>query len=127
QGLVPKLARRHGIDKQARSFSAWSHLVSLLHAQLTHAIGRIDVCDSLRQHARWFGSVRGATPPTRNTLSHVNKMRRSDFMQELFWNVFHQLPFFVQQMALELTVGDGINEAAVHGESLRGDTAGGVT
>ncbi|MFV0416447.1 MAG: DUF4372 domain-containing protein, partial [Chthoniobacterales bacterium] len=38
QGLAPKLTRRHGIDKQARPFSAWSHLVSLLHAQLTHAI-----------------------------------------------------------------------------------------
>ncbi|MFV0416670.1 MAG: DUF4372 domain-containing protein [Chthoniobacterales bacterium] len=62
QGLVPKLARRHGIDKQARSFSAWSHLVSLLHAQLTHAIGRNDVCDSLRQHARWFGSCSRGHP-----------------------------------------------------------------
>ena len=33
--LVPKLARKHGIHKQARTFTAWSHVVSLLFAQLT--------------------------------------------------------------------------------------------
>jgi hypothetical protein len=33
----------------ARSFSAWSHVVSMLFAQLTHAIGLNDVCDALRQ------------------------------------------------------------------------------
>ena len=31
-----------------RTFSPWSHVVSLLFAQLTHAIGLNDVCDSLR-------------------------------------------------------------------------------
>ncbi|MFV0338832.1 MAG: IS4 family transposase, partial [Chthoniobacterales bacterium] len=58
---------------------------------LTHAIGLNDVCDSLRNHVRWLGSVRGATPPARNTLSHANKTRDSDFMQELFWSVFKHL------------------------------------
>ena len=41
-------ARRHGIDKQARTFTPWSHVVSLLFAQLTHSVGLNDVCDSLR-------------------------------------------------------------------------------
>jgi hypothetical protein len=39
------IAKKHGIDKQARTFSAWSHVVSLLFAQLTHATGLKDVCD----------------------------------------------------------------------------------
>jgi len=98
QGLVPKLARKHGIDKQARKFSAWSHVVTLLYAQLTHAIGLNDVCDALRHHARWLGSVRGATAPARNTLSHANKTRESDFMEDLFWKTLrhleNQLPGF---------------------------------
>lgn len=91
QGLVPKLACKHGIDKQARSFSAWSHVISLLYAQLTHAIGLNDVCDALQHHARWLGSVRGATPPARNTLSHANKTRNSDFMEDLFWSTLKHL------------------------------------
>ena len=90
-GLVPKLARKYGIDKQARSFSPWSHVVSLLYAQLTHAFGLNDVCDALRIHGRKLAAVRGATPPARNTLSHANKTRDSDFMEELFWKTLRHL------------------------------------
>jgi len=89
--MVPNLARKHGMDKQARTFTVWSHVVSLLYAQLTHSIGLNDVCDSLRHHVRWLGSLRGAVPPARNTLSHANKKRDSDFMEELFWKVLTHL------------------------------------
>jgi hypothetical protein len=91
EGLVPKIAREHGIDKQARTFDCWSHVVSLLYAQLTHSMGLNDVCDGLNHHARWLGSVRGATPPARNTLSHANKTRESDFMEKLFWQTLGHL------------------------------------
>lgn len=89
--LVPKLAREHGIDKQARTFTPWSHVVSLLFAQLTHSIGLNDVCDTLRIHARWLGSLRGAVAPTRNTLSHANKTRDSAMMEALFWRTLSHL------------------------------------
>ena len=36
--LVPKLARSFGVDKKARSFSPWSHIVSMLHVQLAHSL-----------------------------------------------------------------------------------------
>ena len=90
-GLIPKLAHKYGIDKQARSFSPWSHVVALLYAQLTHAFGLNDVCDALRIHGRKLAAVRGATPPARNTLSHANKTRDSDFMEELFWKTLRHL------------------------------------
>ena len=35
--LVPKLARKHGI--KSRGITPWSHAVSMLFAQFTHAIG----------------------------------------------------------------------------------------
>ncbi|MCC5844112.1 MAG: DUF4372 domain-containing protein [Verrucomicrobia bacterium] len=38
-GMVRNLAKKHGVDKKSRSFTPWSHVVSLLYAQLTHAIG----------------------------------------------------------------------------------------
>jgi len=44
--LVPMLARAHGVDRAERGISSWSHMVLLLLAQLTHAIGLNDVCDS---------------------------------------------------------------------------------
>ncbi|MCK9590323.1 MAG: DUF4372 domain-containing protein, partial [Terrimicrobiaceae bacterium] len=42
--LVPKLARETGVDKVCRTFSAWSHVVTMLYAQLTHCIGLNDAC-----------------------------------------------------------------------------------
>lgn len=69
--LVAKLARKHGVDKQARTFSPWSHVVSLLYAQLAHSIGLNNVCDGLRLHKTSLAAIRGATPPARNTLSNA--------------------------------------------------------
>jgi len=36
--LVPKLARSFGVDKKARSFSPWSHVVAMLHVQFAHSL-----------------------------------------------------------------------------------------
>jgi len=48
---VSKIARETGVEDQARTFSPWSHTVSLLDAQLTHCIGLNDLCDSLQLRA----------------------------------------------------------------------------
>jgi hypothetical protein len=47
--------------------------MSLIYAQLTHAIGLNDICDGLRLHNGPLVTLRGATPPSRNNLSHANK------------------------------------------------------
>lgn len=89
--LVAKLARKHGVDKQARSFSPWSHVVALLYAQLAHAIGLNNVIDGLRLHRGKLGAIRGATPPARNTLSHANRTRSAEMAEDLFWSVLDHL------------------------------------
>jgi hypothetical protein len=89
--LVPKLARETGVDKKARKFSPWSHVLALLYAQLTHSIGLNDVCDALRLHSGPLSSLRGATRPTRNNLSHANKVRPAEMAEKLFWAVFEHL------------------------------------
>jgi hypothetical protein len=89
--LVPKLARETGVEKKARTFSPWSHLVSLLYAQLTHAIGLNDVCDGLRLHSGLLVTLRGATPPSRNNLSHANKGRDASLAEKVFWAVLDHL------------------------------------
>jgi len=89
--LVPKLARETGVDRKARTFSPWSHLLSLLYAQLTHAIGLNDVCDGLRLHSGLLVTLRGATPPSRNNLSHANKQRDAALAENVFWAVLGHL------------------------------------
>lgn len=89
--LVPKLAREHGVDRKARTFTPWSHVVSLLYAQLAHALSLNDVCDGLRLWATPLRALRAATPPSRNALSHANKVRSSAMAEALFWQVLAHL------------------------------------
>jgi hypothetical protein len=89
--LVPKLARDTGVEKQWRDFSPWSHVVSLLYAQLTHSLGLNDVCDALRLHSGPLSALRGATAPPKNTLSHANRTRDPQMAQQLFWSVLNHL------------------------------------
>jgi hypothetical protein len=89
--LVPKLARETGTAALCRTFSAWSHCAALLFGQLTHALGLNDVCDSLRLHSGPLSAVRGATPPSRNNLSHANQQRPALLGEKLFWAVLAHL------------------------------------
>jgi hypothetical protein len=83
--LVPRIASETGVDEKARTFSPWSHVVSLGYAQLTHALSLNDVCDGLQLNSGPLSAVRGATPPTRNNLSHANKVRDAVMAETLFW------------------------------------------
>ena len=89
--LVPKLARETGVDKQARTYDEWSHIVTLCYAQGTHSIGLNDVCDALQLNSGPLSAIRGATPPTRNNLSHANKVRDPIMAEKLFWAVYEHL------------------------------------
>ena len=89
--LVPKIARETGVDTKARTFSPWSHVVSLIFSQISHAIGLNDVCDALSLHSGPLSAIRGATPPCRNTLSHANKHRDASMAEKLFWAVLAHL------------------------------------
>jgi hypothetical protein len=89
--LVAKLARETGVDTQARTFSPWSHVVALMFAQLSHAFGLNDVCDTLGLYSGPLSSLRGATVPSRNNLSYANKQRSADLAQRLFWSVLDHL------------------------------------
>ena len=83
--LVSRLARETGVEKQARTFGPWSHLVALLYAQMTHAIGLNDLCDSLRLFSGPLSALRGAVPPCRNTLSHANGTRNAELGEKVLW------------------------------------------
>lgn len=90
-GMVNEVAEEYGVDEQSRKFTPWSHTVSMMHAQLTHAIGLNDVCDSLRMNRDTLSTIRGATPPTRNNLSHANKIRDCAMAEALYWRMMDHL------------------------------------
>ena len=49
--MVSKVARTTGAEDKSRTFRPWSHVVSLIYAQLSHSIGLNDLCDSLQLHS----------------------------------------------------------------------------
>lgn len=65
--------------------------MSLLFAQFSHCIGLNDVCDGLRLNSGLLSTIRGATPPSRNTLSYANKERDAGMAQKLFWCMMDHL------------------------------------
>jgi len=91
QGEVSRIARETGVEDKSRSFSPWSHTVSLLDAQLTHCIGLNDLCDSLQLHSGALSTIRGASAPSRNGLSHANRERPAAMAERLFWRTLNHL------------------------------------
>ena len=89
--LVPKLARETGVEEKARTYLPWSHVVTLLYAQLTHSLGLNDVCDALGLNSGPLSALRGATPPSRNNLSHANRERDPAMAEQLFWRMLNHL------------------------------------
>ncbi len=85
RNLVPRLARKHGVDKKARGFTPWSHVVALLHSQLAHSLSLNDVADTMNNHSGAIAAIRRASPPSRNGLSHANMVRNADMAEDLFW------------------------------------------
>jgi hypothetical protein len=90
RGLINRAASDTGIDRKARSFSVTSHLATMLFAQLARAVGLNDVCDWLRLKSGPLARF-GVTPPSRNALSHANKVRSADFIERLFWSTLSHL------------------------------------
>lgn len=86
--LAPKLARGTGVEKQWRNFSPWSHSVAMMYGQAAHRISLNDLCDSLQLHRGPLSTIRGATPPSRNNLSHANQVRSAEFAEQLFWQTY---------------------------------------
>ena len=100
--MVSKVARETGVDQKARTFSPWSHVVSLMYVQLFHSLSLNDVCDALGMLTGKLQWIRGATVPARNTFSHANRQRNPEMAQRLFWSICN--PSF-RVLAVEEEVG----------------------
>src|SRR5438876_6134909 len=88
---VTAIARTTGAEAKSRTFKPWSHVVSLIYAQLTHALGLNDVCDALHLNTGPLSAIRGATPPSKNALSHANRERDAGMAEALFWKMLEEL------------------------------------
>ena len=63
----------------------------MVYAHLAHSLGLNDISDTLRHHSGALATVRGAVAPSRNGLSHANKVRSSNMAEELFWETLSEI------------------------------------
>lgn len=49
------------------------------------------MCDNLQLHRGALVGIRGAAPPSRNGLSHANKVHPAEMAEKLFWAVLDHL------------------------------------
>jgi hypothetical protein len=89
--LVGKISRQCGVDKKIRTYSAWSHVVAMIFAHLSHALSLNDICDTLLHHSGALSTLRNAQPPSRNGLSHANKVRNAEMAKTLFYEILNHL------------------------------------
>jgi hypothetical protein len=66
-------------------------VVSLLHSHLAHSLSLNDVSDTLLNHSGALKTIRGATPPSRNGLSHASRIRNPKMAEDLFWQVLSHI------------------------------------
>ena len=64
RNLVSKLAKKYGVDKQARSFTPWSHVLAMIFAQLAHSLSLNDVCDTCKNNKAALETIRQAIKST---------------------------------------------------------------
>src|SRR5579862_6252830 len=82
--LVARLARETGVKKKIRTFSAWSHVLSLIFAQLTHSIGLNDVCDALGLHSGPLSSLRERRRPAATIYPTATRSGRRRWPKSFF-------------------------------------------
>lgn len=87
--LIGKLKDKYKI--QTRAFSATSHVVPMVYAQLSHALSMNDICDYLHFYAGYLEHIRDCVPPSRNGLAHANATRDARMAEELFWTVLDDI------------------------------------
>lgn len=88
---LAKIVAEHKSESHAREFSHWSHVVALLYSKISHSFGLNDLCDQLDLHSGALSTIRGATPPKRNTFSHANTVRPAAIGEALFWKTLEHL------------------------------------
>jgi len=85
-----KLADKHRAEYQAKGFTCWTQLVSMLFCQVARADSLRDICNGLAccvGKLTHLGVQRG---PSKSNLSYANAHRPAALFEELFWTMMQR-------------------------------------
>lgn len=83
RGQFDRLVAHHNSDYRSRKLSSWSHLVSMIYAQLSGAQSLRDLEHSLNSHGNSFYHL-GINAVHRTTLADANAGRNAELFEDVF-------------------------------------------
>ncbi|MDR2459503.1 MAG: IS4 family transposase [Deltaproteobacteria bacterium] len=86
-----KIVAKFKSDKYSKSFNSWSHLVTMIFAQLSGASSLRELVYGLNLAAGSLFQLGMRKPPSRSNLSDINSKRPWTFFKDVFMELQHQL------------------------------------
>jgi len=91
RSLFNKLVAKHDCDKYSKGINTWTHFVSMLFMQLSQVDSLRDISNGLRSATGNLSHLGVYKPPSKSSLSYINKNRSADFFEELYFNLLDTL------------------------------------
>lgn len=79
------LARKHAVERFAKGFLSWTHLVAMLFCHLARAVSLREICLGLSSCLGKLVHLGLSRAPNKSTLAYANEHRSAAFFQDLFW------------------------------------------
>ena len=93
--LIHSLVKKHDVDKHAKGFNTWSHLVSMIFCQFADCVSLREISNGLRSANGNLNHLGIWCAPSKSTLSYQNEKRSCAFFRECYYAL---LNYFGQQV-----------------------------
>jgi hypothetical protein len=85
-----RLVRKHGAERNAKGFTCWNQLVSMLFCHLAGADSLREICNGLACCLGRLVHLGVERMPNKSTLSYANAKRPAELYEDLFWNMLNR-------------------------------------
>lgn len=89
--LFNRLVAKHKSDKYNKGINTWSHFVAMLFMQLAKADSLRDISNGLRSATGNLSHLGVKVPPSKSSLSYINKHRDAQVFEDLYFALLDKL------------------------------------
>lgn len=93
--LIKSLIKKHDVDKHAKGFNSWSHLVSMVFCQFADCVSLREISNGLHSANGNLNHLGMRRAPGKSTLSYQNEKRSCEFFRDCYYAL---LNYFGQQV-----------------------------
>jgi hypothetical protein len=89
--IFNKVVDSHKSDKYSKGINTWTHFVSMLFMQLGNMNSLRDICTGLNSATGNLSHLGVKRPPSKSSLSYINKNRNADVFEALYFALLDSL------------------------------------